>query len=824
MLRLSFVSGLTGLVYEVVWAKDLALSLGGTAAAQAVVLAAFLGGLAAGAALLGRKADEASSALGFYARVEFAVAAAALLAPLLLRAVGLAGAARFPAAFLVVFGPAFLMGASLPALTRAAGQAGGGAERALAGLYAANCAGAVAGTLLAAFALVPLAGLDGATLAAAALSAWNGLAARRLAGAPAAAPRKVRPEPAREDADRWAPGVYAVVFAAGLVSLCFEAAWTRALAMAMGPTTYSFAVMLAGFIGGLALGGWLAARPRARELAPETLLSLALLGVAASAATAPAVISRLPFWFRLARDAASSFHGFEARKLLLAGAAMLPLSTALGLILPAAARLVRLSGAEGRGVGAVFAANTLGNVAGAAAALYLLPALGLRGLLAAGAAVCALLAGAAWTLEPSAGRGRRLAGLAAGAALGLALHPQVPPLDALLLAVGSTRGREGAMPHDYAAYRRAAAQGLRLLSHEDGAEATVDVLRADAGVLALNIDGKTDASTGQDMHTQLLLGHVPMFLRPDARAALVVGLGSGATAGAVLSHPVSAVDVVELSPEVARASRLFEAANGRALSDPRLRLHLTDGRALLARSDRVWDVIVSEPSNPWMAGVANLFTREFYELAERRLAPGGLMVQWFHVYEMDDARMSLVLRTFRSVFPHVTVWNLLDSDIILVGSRDPLEPDFPAMERRLLEPRVRESLGQADVVYLSSLLSLQSQTDATAAELAGTGPLNRDRFPRLESGAPKALFARATARLVRERNDRLNPDRRGGLYLERYLAARGRKLLASEYLDSCVFPRAAVEKALALACAEEWSAAYPADRRAKEVLASVRQW
>lgn len=824
MILLSFVSGLTGLIYEVVWAKDLALSLGGTAAAQAVVLSAFLGGLAAGAALLGRKADEADNALAFYARVEFAVAAAGALAPLFLRAVGHAGAARFPAGFLVVFVPSLLMGASLPALARAAAQAGRSAEAALAGLYGANCAGAVAGTLLAGFALIPLVGLDGAGLIAAALNAANGLAALRLSRAPAAPQAKPRPAAAPAAADRWAPGVYALAFAAGFVSLCFESAWTRVLALVLGPTTYSFAVMLAGFIGGLSLGGWLASRRFIKSRAPETVLAAALLGVAASAALAPLMISRLPFWFRLARDAASGFYAFEARKLLLAAGAMLPLSTSLGLILPAAARLVRLSGAEGRGVGAVFAANTLGNVAGAAAALFLLPALGLHGLFAAGAAAAVLLSAAALVLEPSAGHNRRLAALAGGLALALSLHASLPPLDTLLLAMGSSRGRGGAMPHAYADFRLAATGGLSLVSHEDGAEVTVDVLKSDSGILALNIDGKTDASSGPDMDTQLLLGHLPLFLRPQAKSALIVGLGSGATAGAVLAHPVDSVDVAELSPEVARASRFFEEANARALEDPRLTLHVADGRALMARSKKLWDVVVSEPSNPWMAGVANLFTKEFYELAARRLAPGGVMVQWFHVYEMDDENLSLVLRTFRSVFPHVTVWNLLDADLFIVGTMEPLEPDFSAMERRLLDPKVRESLARADAVFVSSLLYLQSQTERSAAELAGEGPLNRDRFPRLESAAPRALFKRAAARLVRERNDRLNPERRRDLYLERYVAARGRRLSASEYLDSCVFPRAAVEKAVALSCAQDWAAAYPADKRAREVLDSVRLW
>lgn len=802
----SFVSGVTALVYEVVWAKDLALTLGGTAKAQAVVLAAFLGGIGAGSRLLGRRVDASESPLRFFARVELALAACAAAMPLLLRAVPLAGPARAAAGFLLVLGPAFLMGGALPALCAAAGRGGASLGVAVGRLYAANCLGATLGAALAGFVLIPLLGLDGAGLAAALASALNGAAAWKRGSLAS----RAAPAGAVEDGE--APGaILYLVFASGVVALWLEAAWTRGLAVALGPTPYSFAVMLSGFIGGLSLGGWLASRPAVLRRDAVLVFAAAQTVVALAALTAPALFARLPYALILLRQRAGdgpwAFYLFESVKLGVSFLAMLPATAALGAALPAAGRLLGARGAEGDASGRLLAASTFGNMLGAGAALFLLPALGLQGLLRSCADVAAFLAAAAlWTA------GRRQWAVAAVFACAAA-RVLAPPLDRALLAYGQHRLREGTIYRSFEEYRRERAAAHKVVFYKDGADSTVAVLRGRHGTLALTINGKADASTDEDMLTQVLLGHLPLLLQPEARDVLIVGLGSGVTAGAALRHPVERVDVVELSPEVAEAAESFAGFGGGVPRDPRLRLFVEDARTFFARGRDTYDLIVSEPSNPWVAGVASLFTLEFQRLARARLKPGGVMAQWFHVYEMDDENYKLALRTFRAVFPYVTVWNNAGADVILLGSDRPLEPDFAALERRMADEDVRAQL-EPKILFPSTLLALQTQGPETAAETAGEGPLNRDRFPRLESNAPKAYFKGAYSSLAVAAHDRVRPERRGGLLLERYLRGRGKPLTASEYFDTAAFQHGMAERESVVAWIEEWAARYPRDPRA----------
>jgi spermidine synthase len=812
ILALAFLSGAAALVYEVLWARQLALLFGSTALAQTLALAAFLGGLSAGGAALGRRADRAPSAARFYAFLEWGVAALGLAAPLLLRAE--CGVWRLlPVAALLA--QAFLMGGTIPALCRAAG---GDAQGSVGRVYAANSAGAVAGGLGAAFFLIPGLGLDWAFAAAVALNAAAALGARFVSETSAArAPR--------ETAERKLEPVLVrgAVFLSGFVALSYEIAWTRLLALALGSSVYSFAEMLAAFIAGAAAGSWLVSTGPLRRRDPALLLGAALLGAGIS------VLLALPFYDRLAilqvmlrthfgYDTAA-FYAFEAAKF---GFCLLPMlipAVFLGMTLPLAARLVAGSAEErASDVGSVFAANAAGNVLGALAGWLILPWLGVEGVLRSGTTLF-LAAGAAvlWTAWPPPASRRRavfLAGLAAVAAY----RAWLPRWDMSMLGQGFFRSRPNfSLPH-YADYVGAFEGLVETLYVRDDREATVEVSRfKKEGILALKVNGKSDASNGPDMRTQILLGQLPLVLKPGARDALVVGWGSGVTAGSMLTHPLRGLDAVELIPAVVDASRFFAAENGGARNDPRLTLTLEDAKSFLARDGRRYDVIVSEPSNPWMAGVGDLFSREFYARARARLAPGGVMAQWFHVYEMDDELFALVLRTFRSSFPHVTMWNVTDNDLILVGSVEPLTPDFTAMERELRLPAVRRDLARADVNALTTLLSAQMAGADSVRGMEGTGPLNEERRPRLEYGAPKAFFRAARVSLIAARDDRDDDRRREGLLLAQDLQVRRRPLTKEEYLDLMVFPHAPHEMPRVRALLREWKARYPRDPRAADV-------
>jgi hypothetical protein len=286
--------------------------------------------------------------------------------------------------------------------------------------------------------------------------------------------------------------------------------------------------------------------------------------------------------------------------------------------------------------------------------------------------------------------------------------------------------------------------------YRDGTVATVSVNAwTDGGKEQLNlrVNGKPDASTAGDMPTQLLLGHLPMLLRPQSGQVLVIGFGSGITCGAVARHPsIKHLDAVEISPDVVAAARLFSAQNHRVLEDPRLGLTVDDARSFLQRKGRTYDVIISEPSNPWIAGVAGLFTREFFESCRARLLPDGLMAQWIHLYDNNQEALEVVMRTFSSVFPNVAVWQSEELDLILVGSARPWRADLAALLERFDEAGVRADLARARINRPAVLLSREIVSESNGRFLAArTGPVQTDLKPVLEYLAQRAFFAHEDA-------------------------------------------------------------------------------
>jgi spermidine synthase len=497
---------------------------------------------------------------------------------------------------------------------------------------------------------------------------------------------------------------------------------------------------------------------------------------------------------------------------------MLAPAVCLGMSLPLAARLANPKDGEvGAGVGAVLAANTAGNVLGAFFGYWALPWLGLQGLFRSGTTV-ELVLGAALLWRASGGWDRRgWAAAAACAAVLVGWRAAMPRWDLRLMQQGFFRSRIVRPPHDFDEFRSHFKE-ITMPFYRDDREATVSVTTYPDVEAVLKVDGKTDASTGGDMRTQILLGELPLLLKPGARRAMLVGWGSGVTAGSILRHPVEALDAAELIPAVVDASEWFRAENGGALADRRLDLRVEDARTSLRRDGPAYDVIVSEPSNPWMAGVGNLFTREFYLQARRRLAPGGMMVQWFHLYEMNDEVFRAALRTYLSVFPHVTLWNVVDTDVLLVGSAEPLAPDFSAMERRFLSPAVWDDLRRAEFSTLTTLLALQSASEETVRAMAGEGPLNTDARPILEYEAPKAFFRADHVKAVIDADDRADPVPAQRLLLAKYLKARGRGLEPREYMDRVMFPHAFFEAKILRALIADWSRRYPKDPKAAVAL------
>ena len=804
-----FVSGAAGLVYEVAWSRYLALFLGHTSYAVVAVLVAFMGGLALGNLALGRFADRTPRPLACYAWLEIGIGLYALMFPTwyglcydAFVALGRGwepGSApllvlKFTFSLLTVLLPTVLMGGTLPVVTRLLTRSLSDLREKIAGLYFVNSAGAVVGTFVADFWWLPALGLDYTVFAGAALnlavgagclflsgalregrvSAAVALASNRTA-APPEAPAAARPEPVFTPMElRMA---VAGIGLSGFVAMLYQVAWTRLLALALGSSTHAFSLMLITFISGIAVGSWWIYRWRGlrNPLRAFAWIELALAGTVLASMC---FYEYLPYWFVLAAQLfarrAEAYPLYEALQAAICFAVMFLPTVCLGMTLPLVSRVATSEAAHtGRSVGMVFAVNTLGTVLGAGlTGLWLLPVLGLAGTFALGVSLNALI-GLAILL---AGRWRQSKALALGVPAGVALVALAAAAHFGALWPGAfSMGlfRQQIVPSSWSEFRRSAQQ-LVTHFHRDGAGATVGVYSVPGGEHRfLKVNGKTDASTGADMNTQILCGHLPMLLRPASSNVLVIGLGSGITVGAVTRHSgLARVDAVEISPEVVASARFFAEANHRALDHPKVRVYVEDAKAFLLLSERQYDVIISEPSNPWMAGVAGVFSHEFYENCRARMAPDGLMLQWIHRYEFSDAAMDMVLGTFGRTFPHLSVWQSLQSDLLLVGAIQAPQVELDALAARLGEPAVKSDLARVGLDNVPLLLSQEIIAFPNGALVPPFETrLHSDYYPALEYLAQRDFFARASAERLRKLDE--NFSRRPDTLLGRWLRGHG---------------------------------------------------
>jgi spermidine synthase len=811
-------SGAAALIYEVVWTRLLTLQLGHTVAAASTVLAAFMGGLACGAWLAGVYLTRRRSHVGqvgqvgqvvgsetyqthsthptyllrSYAALEIAIAACALALPFALRgtvpllawayADGTApirfGLLRVAISLTLVGIPAAAMGATFP--IAADWLSSSRAQRSPASvLYAANTVGAALGALAAGFWLIPAVGLRATTGVGVALNVVAAVGAWWISKSYAELAESTEPRKTRADAkpktrkalrvprvlrETFSPSprlAWLAVSVSGFSALVYEVAWTRLLALVIGPTTYAFSTMAAAFIAGLALGS-AAGTPLSRRVArPSVWLAWMLLaGAVASMTAAWYAASRLPFVVAAqVGDPAAAFSNIVGAQALAVGLLLLPSTMALGATFPLALAVAAMSEQTiARDAARVYVANTLGAILGALlAGFVLIPSLGLRSAFQFAAIVSALGGAACWiatqtrnhetkrffVLSWFRGRSVLLPGTVGAAAI--ALIVALPRWDHELLASGAYKYAPYLQSADLETVLRAGT----LEFYKEGAAGTVSVKRL-TGVRSLAIDGKVDASNGADMLTQRLLGLLPMLLHGNARSVAIIGLGSGVTVGSALAPgTVQRADVIEISPEVVDASRFFDPESGRVLAQPAVRLIVGDGRSHLLLTPRKYDVIVSEPSNPWMAGVSALFTREFFQAARERLEPGGLLCQWAHTYDISPDDLKSIVRTFAAVFPQGTMWLVGEGDLLLIGARD------GAIDARLagLAAKCREGATPAALSTVSvdpahapfSLLSLYAGGPRDLVRYAGDARLQTDDGMALEYSAPRGIYGRSTS-------------------------------------------------------------------------------
>ena len=790
-------SGAAALVYEVVWTRLLTLQLGHTVAAASTVLAAFMGGLALGAWIAGSfdspvdSRARAAAPLRAYATLEIVIAVSALLLPLALRASVPALAWAYadgtaPARFglvrvaisVVVLGvPAAAMGATFPIAAEWLTEA--------ARLYAANTAGAAIGAVAAGFWLIPAIGLRATTWVGVALNgvAASGafwLATRTPANTETAktaekfsvedrtknslrSQRSRRSTRAAKSSGQSALEVKAsptiawiAVAVSGFAALVYEVAWTRLLALVIGPTTYAFATMAAAFISGLAIGSAAATRIARRTSRPATWLAAMLLVSAVSAvAAAWFAATRMPLVIaQQVADPSVVFSRLVVSQAASVALLLLPMTVALGATFPfalaAASGPVSAEASVARMTSRVYAANTVGAITGALAAGFLLiPRIGLRATFEAAALAAAITGGVCLivtirsreTFRSRSGGARP----AAASIAAIAVIVAMPGWDRELLSSGAYKYAPYLGAGDLDTVLRAG----ELEYYKEGAAGTVSVRRL-TGTRSMAIDGKIDASDAGDMLTQRLLGLLPVLIHGRAQEVCVIGLGSGVTsASALATGTVQHEDVIEISPEVVEASKLFDRENGGVLRRPDVRLIVGDGRSHLLLTPRRYDVIVSEPSNPWMAGVATLFTREFFEAARARLKPDGLLCQWAHTYDISPADLQSIVRTFASVFPQGTMWLIGEGDLLLVGARDgEIAPRLAAVEhgcRKGGASSLMATLGAADGTAAFTILSLYAGGPRELARYADDALIQTDDRTALEYSAPAAIYGPSVA-------------------------------------------------------------------------------
>jgi spermidine synthase len=762
-----FLSGLGSLALEVVWTRQMRLVFGSTTLAASTILVAYMLGLGLGGLLGGRLSRRARSGVRLYGWMEIGIGLYALAVPVIfgwfphvnrswLYGMGFweAALARFAIALVVLLVPTILMGATLPILVAALARHDERIGRSAGLLYGLNTLGAVAGVFTATFVLFPWLGLRGTSFFGAGLDIVIGVLALLVvaplvgsdAGASAATETRTSSPPAL--GERATPRVLAVLLVAyglvGFTALVYEVAWTRALATVLGSSIYAFAAMLGAFLTGIALGSLLVRKRVDALKRPLVALAagVALLGVLALATTA--ILPRLPdLLLRFLEHNGLDPGPIALLQIGLCMLVMLPPTLVLGALFPLLTRVVAEHAPDpGSAVGRVYFANTLGSASGAfSAGFVLLPWLGLRGTLALAAAIDLATASAVLLCLPV--RRPALRALAVVPALvGALLLVFPPPLDTVALTRGvfirpdaqlsfgvTYQPLEGVLPDD-------------LLFHEDGINTTVTVERR-AGTLALKVNGKTDASTSLDMSTQVLLGELPLLFGGPARRVLVIGFASGVTVGSVARHAaVERIEAVEIEPGIVKASHFFDGVNGKPLDDPRVRVVLDDGRTLLSSTHEPYDVIISEPSNPWLSGVSNLFTREFFAAAHGALTPGGRLLQWIHLYAMEPAAFRAILAALHAEFRYVYAFAYArgHADLLLLAANEPLTRDkLPRWEN--LEPAVRDDLRRIGVFGTADLWSLLVLGPDDITALAARAQVaNSDDNLLIELGAPWMLY------------------------------------------------------------------------------------
>ena len=657
---------------------------------------------------------------------------------------------RFSVCFALLIIPATFMGATLPVLSKFVSREENFIGKDVGTLYSINTFGAVLGAWASAFIFMRLFGVQATTGIAAAVNISIALIIYFLFKPPL----KERLPFIETSSDKEGPAlkkseifILLSFLLSGLTALVYQVVWTRILSLLLGSSVYAFSMILSVFILGLALGTVTASRflDRLSDLVKGYGLVQMMIGF--SSLSIIPLFGRIPFVNRwIYENWGQQFQFIQgANFIIIFGLLFIP-TFFMGTQFPIVIKILATKlETVGQNVGRVYAFNTVGAIIGSfLAGFVLIPALGLQTTILSVVFFNVLLGISLLVWGASISFNWKMYVLPGLFVLCVVIANSIPPWDKSVISSGSF------MPYRIGDLREAELKKNKILYFKEGMHTTVTTELSTSGNIFLRVNGKTDASLALDMRTQLLSGYLPMLFHPKPESALVIGQGSGITLGAVEQFPVNKINLVEISPAVIEGSRFFDPFNHDALNDKRLSILLEDGRNHIALSQNTYDVIVSEPSNPWISGVGALFTVDFFELLKKRLNPGGLACIWVHTNMSPDSFKSIV-RSFTEKFPYVTMWeSIAGDDYLLIGSEEEYGLSFEKAQKLLGNEVAGKDLAQIGIRNVPDLMSLMIMSRPDLVEFSKNAPLHTDDNSLLEFNAPEYVYKDERDVLVRQ--------------------------------------------------------------------------
>ena len=782
-----FVSGFCGLCYEIVWGREFHLVLGHTTYAVSAVLTAFMAGLALGSALLAGYIDRAKEPAKIYARLEIGIGAFAIAFPFFMRAYreififafpyissGPAELAfKFISAFVMIIIPTTMMGATFPVMSRLVVKNFESRGKSAGLIYFLNSLGGAAGCILCGFYMLEEFGSELTMniacfgnivcgtfmlLFSKAFDASDGVSAVAATGEAGMSSNADAAGISVSKAAFW------LFMGAGFVSMLLEIAWTRVLVLILGSSTYSFSMMLFTFILFLAAGSLAAG-----AYADKTSSPLMFFG-ALEFFSALYILAGISFYDRLPLLFISMTSGgnipyplYQLAVFAICAIVMAPPALMAGAAFPAAVSAVKMSfnvsdnlPGAGNAIGKLYSYNTFGCILGSfLTGLFILPAAGLRTTVALGASALFLIAASAFLFEKRDMFKKYDAYRKAAVILICLISPAAfftPEWDRKMLNVGSFYRKTRVSEKDL----RQFAATQQELYYKEGISATVSVSRdKNDGIIDLRINGKTDGSTLKgDMLTQYLIGVIPVLKTTAPKNVAVIGMGTGTTLAALCKFKeIEKITCIEISPEVVEAARFFDEIYKLYSNDGRVSIVINDARSFMLATPEKFDVIISEPSNPWIAGIGSLFTRDFFENCKNKLNPGGAMLMWVQTYESSEDIYKLILRTYLSVFKNAELWSNFMGDVYAVSSSTEapgkdLTNEISGYYKRIKDnPALFSTLQRYGVDNELVFSSLFFMNNIQTRLYAGSGPQNTDAFQSIEFAAPRTLYSQSRVRI-----------------------------------------------------------------------------